>query len=192
MTDPILELVALYFERQVMEWLAEPENVHPLRGAIENGWFGTEEDRLGAIRDDGALVASVLMSLATEVREGNTSQAYNLLRAQARNSSEAHQLLEALDPEAKPWYPDADAHGNPVVVGMRYRWEPDADNQGNVAGYYCEGEITRVGRGLAFSIWERIGEVNPAYWGRGEEEGEEEEEHETCVFTTMLSPVEQL
>jgi hypothetical protein len=208
--NPVLELIALHLEREAMGWLTEPEEVHPLKGAIENGWFGTQEERRQAVIDDGKDVTNALMKVAEEVRQGETKRAFNLLRMQARRSPEAFSLMKALDPEAKPWYPDADANGEPVVEGKRYRWQPGNDNQGNEPGYYNEGLVTKVEGGMAYSIWEKIGEENPEHYYSKEKRLErlkdvDDEEYiemtlevieetiprETCVPTGMLSPIEE-
>jgi len=189
-TDPILEMIALHFEREAVGWLTEPEKYHPLSSAIENGTFGTEEERRLAVNHDAQLVADLDMEIAAEVRQGNTARAKDYLQLEAARSKEAVELLKALDPEARPRYKDADKNGDRVVVGRRYRWTPEPDNQGNEAGYNLEGVVTAVSRdGFATALWYPVGKANPAYWGRGETELVRPT-HATMTFAKMLEPIE--
>lgn len=191
MYDPILELIALLIERDATQCLTIPERIHPFREALENGNFGSREDRLRQIRQEGKEAADELFKLAEKVRRGNIKAAHNYLRRIARNDPEALELLKAIDPRAKPWYLDADSRGDPVMVGKKYRWTPDEDNQRHPAGYYCEGVVTRVKGEMAFAVWVRIGQANPNYWGGSPANSQTDPLAETWVFTTMLTPVDE-
>jgi hypothetical protein len=192
MTEPILELVALYFEQQLTAWVTQPEVLHPNNSAVQSGVFGTEDQRHRAVIADGMEAADSLGRLIEKIRSGDTRQALSFLRRQAVNSDEARELMLALDSTATPAYPSADKNGKPVVVGAVYRWQPRADNCGNEPGYYCEGTVSKVLDRRVFAYWLRVGQANPAYWANSDDDETNvepiPEPQITWVFTKMLTP----
>ncbi len=203
--NPFNELIALHFEREAMGWLTSPAEYHPLSGAIDNGAFGTLEQRVEAVTGDAKDVADYLMEFAEAIRRGEKlDRAFFMLQRSARFDKEAFELMQVMDPEAKPWYPDQDANGDRVAVGKRYRYNPGPDNRGNEPGYHVEGTVIRVENDAVFAVWEEVGEANPEFWGRQQRSAEmtdeerveellldiEEKARETFYFAEMLTPIE--
>lgn len=188
--DPNLEIVALYFESQVVGLVTTPEQ---------------KPDILPA---DAALAADYLLGVVTDIRRGEaTPKALAMLRRRAVFDPEAFTLMKTLDPEAEPAYPDLDATGKRIIVGNRYRYTPPKDSQGNAPGYHVEGSVTRVKESMVYAFWERVGEPNPAHWEQRQRQAHlealESDEHvdeilgeavqgrqETWFFAKMLHPLE--